>query len=143
MPDDNLRRYIQYLPGSDFWTPARVVGGTMMVNPTAAPAAAAAVSPYVVGPRKLQRLPVPKAEEPHDEASAARYGARWYREHAADARRDVADQVQEQNRRNSSERDLAKAEGDYKNLTGQTDRARDEGERLQRSAEEYRKFLRK
>lgn len=148
MPDWNwdphaaMKRYIQTLPGSRFWTPARVTGTALMTNPVMAPTATLMSAP-VTSNRKLEHLPIPKAETPHDEASAARYGARWYREHASDAARDAAEQTKAENERLTAEKDLTKEEGRYRKSVESAEVGREGADATRKAMDEYREFLRK
>lgn len=147
MPGPSLKDYIRGIPGFGPVSPLRVgVIGSGIGGPAGGVAwqgaAHLAQRAAEAKPRVLQRLPIP-TDAPHDEASAARYGARWYREHAADARRDVEEQVKAENQRNAAEREKAKAEGDYRRQAEGADAGREESERLRKGVDEYREFLRK
>lgn len=148
MPGPSLKDYIRVLPGAGIMTPLRFgVIGSAIGGPAAGVAWQGAAHLYQraaeAKPSTLKRLPIPQAEKPHDEASAARYGARWYREHAADARRDAGEQVQEQKKIDEAERDKALAEGEYRRQVEGADVGRENAEKTRKSLEEYREFLRK
>lgn len=147
MPGPSLKDYIRGIPGLGPVSPLRVgVIGSAIGGPAGGAAwqgvAHLAQRAAEAKPRVLRRLPIP-TDQPYDEASAAKYGARWYREHAADARRDVEEQVKAENRRNAAQREEAKAEGEYRRQAEGADAGRDESERMRKSADEYREFLRK